>query len=186
MKIVTRLNQWIKKVRALGRPKPKHRVLVADKHETLTGTQAVRFDELGRLRRKNGANPQAPGRKSHYSLQEACERMQSNKETLLRMAASGLLNCYVSAKGLKGCWQGVGSHGSASATPSERPTTRYLALSIESCRDIEAHRSTNVSILEHRHADGRKTFFHLQEPLWIDPDKLLLLDPLPSAKPPSN
>lgn len=182
MKIVTRLSQWFKK----GRKRPKYPVLIADKHESLTGTQAVRFEEIGRLRRKDSAVPNASGRKSYYSLQEACERMPSNKETLLRMAASGLLICYVSADGLKGRWQNVGSDGSAPATPSEHPATRYLALSIETCREVESHSSTTVSVLEHRDADGRKTFFRLQEPLWIDSDKLLLLDPLPSSTPPSN
>lgn len=181
---MSKLNQWLRKFRALGGRKPKHRVLVADKHEAMTRTQAVRFDELGRLRGKDGAVSEAPGRKSHYSLQEACERMQSDKETLLRMAASGLLSCYVSSNGLIGSWQGVDSQGLASAAPSERPAIDYLALSIESCRDIETHGGTNVSVLEHRDSDGRKSFFHLQEPLWIEPDNLMLLDPLPRPIPP--
>jgi hypothetical protein len=166
----------------MGDSRPRERVLANQKYEVMTSTQACRFKHLERIRfreRKSAENN--AGDLPYYPLSEAARRLSTGAERLLLMAAAGKLDCYVSTDGLRGEWRLDGNQANAHLkTPRDLPETGALALQVTECRDIEAYGSVNVSEFELRLPNGVRATFCLNEPLWVDPERLLLKHPLPA------
>jgi hypothetical protein len=182
---VSRFDTWVKRFRTLGEHKTHERVLTHDKYEILTSTQACRFKQLQGMRigRKETARAAAPA-KPHYPLPEACARLDTTVSEMLLSAAANDFRCFVLAAGLRGRWQVSGPEDSAPSTAIRMP--QYLALTPADCRDIESNGSVNVSEFEYP-SDGSPTHggpraqlrFRLVEPLWVDPQRIVLRHPLP-------
>jgi hypothetical protein len=164
----------MQRIRHIGKQKGEERVLVSGKYETLTSTQAYRFQELRDVEHELRAPEDAlPKDKPWYALAEASTRLSLPSGELLAMAAAGTLRIYVDANGLRGRWRGERPHGDA-------PALAYLAVPADNCRDIAAYGSANVAVLEHGLDDGRQAEFELQTTLWVDPARLILKHPLPA------
>lgn len=179
---MSRIDALVRRFRNIAQPKAHERVLTrTSKLEVMTATQAVRFRQI-KGSRAGAANKQASERaKPHYPLPEACRRLDVPANRLLQAGAAGKLACYVLAANLRGSWH------------DDRPNTddaelpQYLALRPEDCRDIETWGSVNVHELLHPGASGPgsrgagQRRFVLREPLWVDPEGLVLKHPLPTA-----
>ena len=194
---MSKSGQWRERFRISG--KHKVPVRVGEKYEEMTGTQAYRFDELTQSR-PPGPQPDAstaPG-KTRYALAEASDRLNVSKEQLLQMAASGSVNLYVNAGGLKGRWRRGATDDGSIVTSVQTLTSGYLALTSRSCSEIANYGSINVSVLEFRSPSDLSAvnldhetkatlsawgdcdkYFCLREPLRIDRNKIVLLAPLP-------
>lgn len=185
---MSRFDIWVKRFRTLGEHKTHERVLTHDKYEILTSTQACRFRQLqgSRIGRKEtGRN--APAVKPHYPLPEASVQLGTTVGEMLLSAAANDIQCFVLAAGLRGRWRIAGQDDSAPSTAIELP--QYLALTAADCRDIESNGSVNVSELQYPSvsgsAEGRPTEqlrFRLLEPLWVDPQRIVLRHPLPERR----
>jgi hypothetical protein len=176
----------MKRMRSLGEHKTHERVLAHGKYEILTSTQACRFKQLQGFRIGRAAKSRvAPQTKPHYALPEACARLGTPVSGILLSAAANQLTCFVLAAGLRGRWliEGEDDDGRSGAAIK---MPQYLALTPADCRDIESYGSVNVSELEHPSAPGseegrcsRRMLYRLLEPLWVDPERVVLLHPLP-------
>lgn len=176
---MVRLDTLVKRIRTLGEHKGQERVLTENKYETLTSTQACRFKQLQRIRvdEREAAEAAEPARE-WFDLDEASVRLATSTERLLEAAAAGNIVCYVTADGLRGRWQQPGTGGPAGDPPAMVEIT-HLRLPKNVCHEMMAYGSVNVSMLEHETGDGDRIYFELQEPLWTDPDRILLKHPLP-------
>jgi hypothetical protein len=108
---------------------------------------------------------------------------------MLLSAAVNDLKCFVLAADLRGRWHvaGQGNTGRPSTTAVEMP--QYLALTPADCRGIELNGSVNVTELEYpsgsRPAGGspaEQLRFRLLQPLWVDPERIVLRHPLPTPR----
>jgi hypothetical protein len=177
----------MKRFRTLGEHKPYERVLTHSKYEILTATQACRFKQLQRLRvGRKETNRYAA--KPHYPLPEACVQLGTTVSEMLLSAVVNDLECFVLAADLRGRWHVAGQENTGPSTIAvEMP--QYLALTAADCRDIELNGSVNVTVLEYpsgsRPAGGRPTEqlrFRLLQPLWVDPERIVLRHPLPRPR----
>jgi hypothetical protein len=179
---MSRIDTLMTRFRRIAQSKSHEHVLTrTSKLEVMTSTQAVRFRQLKGLRTgatKKSENEQA---KSAYSLPEACERLGLPVNRLLQAAAAGKLTCYVLSRNLRGSW--------SRPWPADPQLPQYLALQPQDCRDIETWGSVNVHELLHPGETGRAggqagdlPRFRLREPLWLDPDGVVLKHPLPDSK----
>ena len=169
---MSRIEALIKRMRPREENSSGERVLIDDQLETLTHTQAGRFQHLQRLHAMERKQAGAPAPKPYYSLPEAGRRLGLPVNRLLQLAAAGKLTCLLSAGGLRGTW-------SDPARAADEPAPQYLALLPASCGEIETWSSANVAALEHPEAAG----LHLQlhEPLWVGPAMIVLKHPLPDC-----
>lgn len=185
---MSRFDTWVKRFRTLGEHKPYERVLTHGKYEVLTSTQACRFKQLQRFRiGRKETNRYAA--KPHYPLPEACVQLGTTVREMLLSAAVNDLKCFVLAADLRGRWHvaGQGNTGRPSTTAVEMP--QYLALTPADCRGIELNGSVNVTELEYpsgsRPAGGspaEQLRFRLLQPLWVDPERIVLRHPLPTPR----
>lgn len=179
---MSRIDALVRRFRNIAQPKAHERVLTrTSKLEVMTSTQAVRFRQLKGLRTGAGNRQASEQAKPHYPLPEAGRRLEVPVNRLLQAGAAGKLTCYVLTANLRGSWL------------DHRPSTgdtelpQYLALRPEDCRDIETWGSVNLHELLHpveHDPDGRVAGlarFVLREPLWVDPQRLVLKHPLPAA-----
>lgn len=181
--------------------KPKSPVQVGQKYENLTGSQTMRFEELVLLRQ---ASPQATAsvapKTKAYSFSAACGCLNLTGEQLLQMASAEMIDFYVAIHGLKGCWHRDAADGRPIGASVQIPTAGYLALTYRACRTLANFGGVNVSSLEYRYpstpdainldvetvamlavAGNCDKYFCLQKPLWVDREKLVILDPLLSV-----
>lgn len=178
--------------------KPKKPVQIGDTYEDLTGTQAHRFEELTQIR-KTGPTPTTSGlRKIRYTLAEASGCLNISEEQLLQQAASGSVDCFIDAKGLKGYWHRDKIDGQSIDNSANILTKGFLAITSSACKEMAQYGSINVSMLEYRcpsntaavsldrstlaalSAAGEcEKFFRLQDVLWVDQTRVLLFAPLP-------
>jgi hypothetical protein len=172
-----RLETWKKRFRLTGDQKPTVQVQTTSRLETMTVTQEWRFNELQRVRFEEVKGRKSLPDRPWYTLAEANQRLATGTGRLLRAGAAGQLNCYVATDGLRGCWGGPED----ADTTSARADISHLRLLPAACRDIEAYGSVNVTVLAHPTAQGKGARFHLREPLWVAPERLLLKHPLPPA-----
>lgn len=172
--IVTNNDNWVRRLRDLGRQKNLHDVRITGRYETMTSTQACRYRELKKLRseqpKRRGAAQ--PPDKPRYTLAEASVRLSVSVERLLERAAEGRLRCYVDAAALNGRWRPQAPAGNA-------PESAWLAVPEGACRDIAWYGSANVAVLEYRPDGAPKAELELGEALWVDPARLVLKHPLP-------
>lgn len=174
---MSRIDTWMKRFKYAGLKKPRERVHTDAGIETLTYTQAYRYKQLKRMhavdqpkRRRARNHPQ------FMSLAEVEEITGAEREELLVMAADSHLKLFVDVAGLRGQWQWA-DHVDSDILASSKPV--YLALPPASCRDIAAYGSANVSRLEKKGNNGDRAVFNLWDPLWVGPEKIVLLGPLP-------
>ena len=171
---MSRIDALMKRFRHIAQAKAHERVLTrTSKLEVMTSTQAVRFRQLKGLREGAAKGPKGEQAKPHYPLPEASRRLGLPVNRLLQAAAAGKLTCYVLAAHLRGSW--------ADDTPAGDRLPPYLMLKPDDCRDIETWGSVNVHELVHPGETGQ-LHFRLQEPLWVDPQGVVLKHPLPDAK----
>ncbi|MEX2496663.1 MAG: hypothetical protein WD448_11270 [Woeseia sp.] len=178
------LNTWMKRFRSMGQYKPREHVLMRDRFEVLTSTQACRFKELQHIHLGRQGN--VPKDLPHYALSEASARLNLSVDRILLSAAAGDLECYVLAAQLRGQWR-IGGRDALELHHTEAfVMPRYLALKAVDCREIEAYGSANVFELEYPATSdssisefGERTRFQLLEPLWVDPERIVLRHPLP-------
>lgn len=179
--------------------KQKMRVWVGEKYEDMTRTQAYRFEELTQSTRPDPQlDASTAPRKTRYALAEVSDRLNVSEEHLLQQAASGSVNLYVNAGGLKGRWRRGASDGGSIVSSVQTLISGYVALTSRSCSEMANYGSINVSVLEFRCPSDpsavdldRETmatlsawgdcdkYFCLREPLWVDRNKIVLLAPLP-------
>lgn len=177
-------NNWMRRIRTIGKQKSRERVLAYDKVEEMTSTQACRFKELQQPDVAHGEK-KAKVLKDQpaYTLAEASVRMSVDANALLAAAAKGSIRCYLKAGNLRGQWQ----DGMASTTVAHAsPKPEFLALATEDCRQIASFGSTNVTALHHCSPEATTAVFTLQEPQWVDAERLLLQHPLPRLAPQAN
>lgn len=170
-------NNWMRRIRTIGKQKSRERVLAYDKVEEMTSTQACRFKELQGPGIARGEK-KATVLKDHpaYTLAEASARMSVDANALLTAAAKGSIRCYLKVGNLRGQWQD-GKANTSVAHASPKP--EFLALATEDCRQIASFGSTNVTALHHSSPDAAEAVFKLLDPQWVDADRLLLQHPLP-------
>lgn len=172
----SRLAGWKKRFRIAGDEKPTVQVQTTSRLETMTVTQEWRFRQLQRFR-SEGRTRTGPGagNRAWYTLLEASERLAATGDGLLRAAAAGEIACYVSSDGLRGRW---GAQGDPD-TRAGRADVSHLRLAPDSCREIAAYGSANVTLLRHPTINNPGAQFLLEEPLWVAPERVLLKHPLP-------
>jgi len=194
---MAKIDRWREIFR--GNKKQKKTVKVGEKFEDMTGTQANRFEELaqhGIPDLQPDAN--SPG-KVHYTLAEVSEHLNVSGRQLMQQAASGSFHLFVNAAGLAGCWRRGAPEGGSMSTPVQTLVSGYLALTSRSCNGMIGLGSCNVSVLEFRCPSDPAAieldhetmealiawgeddkYFCLQEPLWVEEDKVVLIAPLPN------
>lgn len=172
---LSRLAIWKKRF-LVGDEKSKVQVQTTSRLETMTVTQEWRFNQLQRLRSEQRSRPNAglPSR-AWYTLAEACERLAATGEQVLRAAQAGEIGCYVASEGLRGRW---GAQGDADSRAG-RADVSHLRLTPDTCREIAAYGSANVTVLRHPTINNKGAQFLLEEPLWVAPERVLLKHPLP-------
>lgn len=170
----------MKRFRSIAQPKAHERVLTrTSRLEVMTSTQAVRFRHLKGMRTGAARAPDVEQAKPHYALPEASRKLGVPVQQLLQSAAAGHLTCYVISAGVRGNWDVDASRAEGAQLP------QYLAVNADDCRAIETWGSVNVHELldagqRGDEAAGRPRFL-LREPLWVDPERLVLMHPLPEA-----
>lgn len=190
-----KIAQW-KKI--LGHAeKEKVRVSVGPKVEEMTVTQSYRFDQLSKTWKAESVPVENPLEQSRYTLTEAAFRLQQDETRILEKAVAGAVLVYVNAAGLQGYWRRGVTADDASQTSLQTLVSGYLALTAQSCRGLLTGGGAKVSILEflcpqdrtasdfdpqqlaalEAWGDGRK-FFCLPEPLYVEPENLVLMAPL--------
>lgn len=170
---MTSNENWMQRLRDLGRQKPVEEVQITGRYEKMTSTQACRYQELSNLRlaaaqrRRAAPLPDKP----YYSLAEAGTRLSMSEQRLLERAGRGDVRCYTNVAGLEGKWQ---------PAPPANGTNRaqWLAVPVDACRDIASYGSANVAVLELR-AEHETAKYELDELLWVDSGRLALKHPLP-------
>lgn len=148
---------------------PMEEVRIDDQLEVMTPTQAGRFQELQRLHALEREPAGGPETMPHYSLPEASRRFGVPVNRLLQLAASGKLACLLPAAGLRGTWN--------AAATGRKPLPEYLVLPRKACGELETWGSAYVLELEHPEAPRLRLRLH--EPLWVEPAKIVLEDPVP-------
>jgi hypothetical protein len=164
----------------------------------ITDTQAGRLEELTDYRRRDAEPGQASAiEKPRYTLQESAFRLLATEEQLLQKAASGLVDLYIDVANLQGLWRYKAADGRSLQSTVQSLRSGYLALTTNSCRELAENGGSNVTALELRcpsdpsavnleveivaalsvWGDGIKLFC-LQEPLWVDKEKIVLMAPL--------
>ncbi len=195
---MSKSGQWKEIFRNTG--KQKNPVRVGEKYEEMTGTQAYRFEELTQSRRLDLQRDvsTAPG-KVLYTLTEASRRLNISENYLLQKAASGSVNFYLNAGGLKGCWRRGATDCGSIVSSVQILTSGYLALTSRSCKKMAKFGNISVLVLEFRCPSDpaavdldRETmaalsawgdcdkYFCLPEPLRVDRNKIVLFAPLPN------
>lgn len=173
----SRLAVWKKRFRITGDEKPRVQVQTTSRLETMTVTQEWRFRQLQRFRseepKRTGSRP---ANRAWYTLAEACERLASTGDGLLRAAAAGEIACYVASDGLRGRW---GAKGDADSRAG-RAEVSHLRLTPDACREIATYGSANVTVLRHPTINNTGARFLLEEPLWVASERILLKHPLPA------
>ena len=175
---MSRIDEWVRRVRIMGKAKSHEEVEAFDRKVVMTTTQAWRFREL----QAGGfpAHPPTPppaADKAWYDLDEACARLGCAADDLLAAAADGRLVCYVEAGGLRGNWEG---RDDAPAAPPS-----HLALTPASCGEIARYGSANVCLFECREG-GTVRQFRPVEIQWIDRRRLLFAHPLAQGREPAR
>jgi len=174
-------SNWMRRIRTIGKQKSHERVLAYDKVEVMTSTQACRFKELqqpgfARNEKKARTLEDQPA----YTLAEASSRLSVDANTLLIAAAKGRIRCYVKAAGLRGQWQTATQDDKARTSVAQvSPKPEFLALAAADCRQIASFGSTNITALHHSSPDAAAAVFALQDPQWVDANRLVLQHPLP-------
>lgn len=171
---LSRLAVWKKRFRVMGDEKPTVQVQTTSRLETMTVTQEWRFRQLQRFRFDERKRPVTANR-AWYTLSEACERLASSGDGLLRAAQAGEIACYVASDGLRGRW---GAQGDADSRAG-RADVSHLRLTSDACREIATYGSANVTVLRHPTINNKGAQFLLEEPLWVAPERILLKHPLP-------
>jgi len=171
---LAKLDHWMTRLRDMGKHHGKERVLIGAKYETMTSTQACRYQELKSEDLPASAARPLPADQPYYTLTEAAERLTADAGALLSMAAGGRLQCFVNTAGLRGRWQPGGPAGNV-------PKPLHLAVGGDCLKQIASYGSANLAALEHPLDAGGAAVFQLAEPLWVDASRLLLRHPLPSA-----
>jgi len=178
--------------------KEKRPIRVGDGLVQFTKTQAGRLQELTDYRRQDAEAGQGNAfEKSRYTLEESAFRLLVTEEQLLQKAASDSLDIYVDVGGLKGLWRYKAADGRSLQSTAQKLLSGFLALTTNSCNELAGKGGSSVTVLEFRcpsdpstmdleeeivaalsvWGDGRK-YFCLQEPLWVDRGKLVLMAPL--------
>lgn len=170
----SRLAVWKKRLRIAGDQKTKVQVQTTSRLETMTVTQEWRFRQLQRSRYGDRSGSGLANR-AWYTLVEACERLASTGDGLLRAAAAGKIACYVSSDGLRGRW---GAQGDADSRAG-RAEVSHLRLTPDACREIATYGSANVTVLRHPTINNPGAQFLLEEALWVARERILLKHPLP-------
>jgi hypothetical protein len=130
--------------------KPKVTVTVGKSAQDLTHTQARRFNELTR-----GAVVAAPAandnplEQSRYSLEDAAFRRMTSADDILKRAASGAINLYVSAKGLRGCWRRLAANGDRIESSVRKLRSGHLRLAKHLCKELALTGVTSARVLEY-------------------------------------
>lgn len=178
--------------------KKKLPIRVGGRLVRFTDTQAGRLEELTDYRRRDPEPGQANAfEKAHYTLKESAFRLLATEEELLQKAGSGLVDLYIDVADLQGLWRYKAADGRSLQSTVQSLRSGYLALTTNSCRELAEKGGSNVMALELRcpsdpsamnleveivaalsvWGDGRKLFC-LQEPLWVDREKIVLMAPL--------
>ncbi len=181
-----------------GQTKPKVPVQVGDKAETMTVTQAYRFDELSEPGQEDAppAN-QNPLDQSKYSLADAAFRLMVSEDDLLKRAASGVVKLYTNAAGLEGRWRRIGGDGKTLESSPRTLRCGYLELTALSCLELATHGGANVLVFELPNIldpsaleldaetlqelsawGSEKKCFCVREPRRVSRDEIVLLAPL--------
>ena len=178
--------------------KKKVTIPVGSELVQFTNTQAGRLQELVEYRRRDPEPGQANAfEKPRYTLEESAFRLLVTEEHLLQKAASESVDLYINVADLQGFWRYKAADGRSLQSTVQTLLSGYLALTTNSCRDLAEKGGSNVTVLELRcpsdpsamdlegeivaalsvWGEGRK-FFYLQEPLWVDREKIVLMAPL--------
>lgn len=178
---MSRIDTLMKRFRSIAQPKTHERVLTrTSKLEVMTSTQAVRFRHLKGMRTGVTKKQNVEQTKPHYALPEASRKLGVPVKRILQSAAAGKLTCYVLSSGVHGNW-----HVDAPRTEGAK-LPQYLAVKADDCRAIETWGSVNVHELLNAGQRGdeaaERPRFLLREPLWVDPERLVLLHPLPETR----
>lgn len=171
---MVRLDVLKKRFRIMGDSKPKVQVQTASCLETMTVTQEWRFKQLQRTRVEEHQR-KVPASRPWYMLAEACNRLATTPDSLLRAAAEGDVTCYVASEGLRGCW---GAH--AVGARASRADISHFRLTRAACREAAAHGGVEVTMLRHPTVNGKSAQFLLGAPLWVAYERVLLKHPLPA------
>jgi hypothetical protein len=139
----------------LGRSEePKVTVKVGKSPQELTHTQARRFSELAR-----GGAVAAPAANDNpleqprYSLEDAAFRRMTSEADILQRAASGSINLYVSAKGLRGRWRRLAANGDRIESSVRTLGSGHLRLAKHLCKELATSGVTNARVLEYPDVD---------------------------------
>lgn len=159
-----------------GDNKPKVQVQTTSSLETMTVTQEWRFKQLQRIRVEEHQR-KVPANRPWYTLAEACNRLATTPDSLLRAAAEGNVTCYVASEGLRGRW---GAQDNATGARASRADISYFRLTRAACRQAAVHGGVNVTELRHPTVNGKSAQFLLEEPLRVAPERILLKHPLPA------
>jgi hypothetical protein len=173
---LARLDVLKKRFRIMGDSKPKVQVQTTSRLETMTVTQEWRFKQLQRIRVEEHRR-KVPANRAWYTLTEACIRLVTTPDSLLRAAAEGKVTCYVASEGLRGRW---GPQDNAAGARASRADISHFRLTRAACREAAAHGGVNVTVLRHPTVNGQSAQFLLEEPLRVAPERILLKHPLPS------
>lgn len=186
---VRNLPKWMNAV------KKKLPINVGGKLVNFTETQAGRLRELTKYKRRDPEPGQANAfEKPRYTLEESAFRLLVTEEQLLQRAASESVDLFINVEGLQGLWRYKAADGRSLQSTVQTLLSGYLALTTSSCRELVEKGGSNVTVLELRcpsdpsamdlereivaalsiWGDGRK-FFCLQEPLWVDREKIVLM-----------
>lgn len=171
------IHDWFTRIRRKSRAKPRQSVLIFDKYQELTATQALRFSELQGAA-EPGDNHKLPAMPEQpwYSLEDACERISVSQFDLLSAAADGRLNCFVYTRNAHGYWD------AAPSTPVPSSVPDFLVLPPELCREIADHDTVDAKELLYHHSAHNVMRFRLKIPEQIDAGMLYLQHPLPDPE----
>ena len=197
---MSKASQWREIFRY--REKEKVTVRVGETLEEMTHTQAHRFEELSNLaKRDSQGRPGRPPLDTTYTLAEAAVRLNISDDRLLQKAASGRINLYVNAAGLKGCWRRGMSGDDFDQLSVQTLRSGYLSLATGRCPDIAEYETISVSRLELRGPLGfssvelgrdiievmsswgdHERIFFLVQPLCVDRNQILVVPPIPDLR----
>ncbi len=172
-------------------------VRVAGKVEEMTSTQAVRFEDLMQKRLAESALDSVPESvKAGFSIEESAKRLKISVADLFEKSSAGLLSFYIDATGIAGHWRRPDAAYDTAHDSAQMVVSGYLALPSQLCGDMGIIGSVLVHFLEYRsHSNPSATdldtktlatlaslgegekLFYLDEPMWVDPKHIVLLDP---------
>ncbi len=164
----------------------------------MTKTQAYRFDELKQNRlRDTAGGERGLFDEDYYSFADASMRMMVDERELLTRAAEGKVRVYADIGGAEGHWRSYGSNGDARESSPLVLQSGFLALTVQSSREILDKGESTVAVFEYAcpqnlaslgiNADALAAianwgdcarFFCLSSPRPVRTDDLVLFPPL--------